>query len=97
VTVRDGTLTTDIKLGSNMVLKMEPALPYIYLPKTLYEKFTQYVNAKYASVYDEPVCNFGKKACVFPESCDRVQNKIYLTFAVNDNQGGKFVFSIDKF
>jgi hypothetical protein len=79
-----GNLGNDHLLGINMVVRLEPQLPYIYLPKAQYENFTSYVNHKYKDIYNEPVCSYSKKACVFPESCDRVDNTILMTFSLND-------------
>jgi hypothetical protein len=59
-------------LGKTLTVRMEPQLPYIYLPSDMYKTFSDYVNSRYATVYDNPVCNFSEKGCMFPVTCDKV-------------------------
>ena len=61
------------KIATDLSLRLEPQLPYIYFPGNVYKKFSEYINKEYEKIYMEPVCNFSKKACIFKMTCDKVQ------------------------
>ena len=84
-------------LARDYTLRLEPQLPYVYLPPNLYETFAEKVNALTKDKYDTPVCNLLDKACVYPMSCDKITDtSIYLTFKIKDGKGNYYTFGLNS-
>jgi len=62
------------ELANDYTLTIEPQLPFVYLPPSVFTSFVDAVNEKTKGKYNDPVCDVSKNACKFPVSCDKVPN-----------------------
>ena len=60
--------TDDGKTRFTGRIRMDPSLPYLYVPENLYQEFTTYINNKYGQ--KTKICLPEMNICRFPKSCD---------------------------
>jgi len=84
-----------LSIGENMIVRLEPQLPYIYMPTSVYQKFADFVNVRFQNKFKENVCNYSTKTCMIPQPCKDVDIDIFFTFKLDDGYGNKFAFGVN--
>lgn len=66
------------KLAEASMIRFEPQLPYLYLPRTYYRAFVEAIQKLYSdeSLYgDKDICDETENICRFDAPCDEVDKK----------------------
>jgi len=84
-------------LAEDARLRMEPQLPYVYLPSNTYKKFMDVVNQRYSNE-GYTVCGDVQKDCFFNKPCKGIIWDEIISFRLDDgvNLGHSLMLPFDR-